>query len=300
MKAWIRSHSLAFTRSIGALFRQPIGSLLNLLVIAITAAFPLALWLIVSSVADVTKDLSVEPQLSIFMLPSAEAEQVAALKQQLKQDTRLKQVIFVPKDEALKKLQSSFGSADLLAGMTENPLPDAFVVHAKDAQPEALEALQKEWAAVAGVEEVQLDSEWARRLARISALGQNLFEVVAVMLGAALVLITGNAIRMQILTRRDEIEVAKLIGATDAFIRRPFIHSAILQGFLGGLLAVAMVWGVISHINPAIEALAKSYGQQFSLQTPDVLSTLLVCALIAALCLLGALIAVTRHLRQFR
>lgn len=300
MKAWFRSHTLAFTRSVGGLFRQPIGSLLNLLVIGITAAFPLALWLLVSSLAGISKNISVEPQLSVFMVPSADQGQVAALQQKLENDKRLKVVQFVAKDEALKKLQNNFGSADLLAGMGENPLPDAFILQAKDPKPETLEALKQELAAQTGVEEVQLDSEWARRLARITELGQDLFEVVLMMLGASLVLITGNAIRMQILTRKDEIEVAKLIGATDAFIRRPFIHSAIVQGIVGGLFAVAIVWGAVAHINPAIEALAKSYGQQFALQTPDLLTIAVVCATIAALCLLGALIAVSRHLRQYR
>ncbi|WP_373974172.1 permease-like cell division protein FtsX [Chitinibacter sp. SCUT-21] len=300
MKAWFRSHTLAFTRSVGGLFRQPIGSLLNLLVIGITAAFPLALWLIVSSVAGISKNISVEPQLSVFMLPSAESAQVAALQNKLENDPRLKVVQFVAKDEALKKLQSQFGSADLLAGMTDNPLPDAFILQAKDNSPQALEAIKTELASQTGVEEVQLDSEWAHRLARITELGQNLFEVVLVMLGAALVLITGNAIRMQILTRKDEIEVAKLIGATDAFIRRPFIHSAVVQGIVGGLFAVAIVWGAVAHINPTISALAQSYGQQFALKTPDLLTIIVVCATIALLCLIGALIAVGRHLRQYR
>lgn len=300
MKAWFRSHTLAFTRSVGGLFRQPIGSLLNLLVIGITAAFPLALWLLVSSLAGISKNISVEPQLSVFMVPSADQAQVAAVQQQLENDSRLKVVQFVAKDEALKQLQSQFGSADLLAGMTENPLPDAFILQAKDQRPESLAALKTELATLTGVEEIQLDSEWAHRLARITELGQNLFEVVLAMLGAALVLITGNSIRMQILTRKDEIEVAKLIGATDAFIRRPFIHSAMVQGIVGGLFAVGMVWGAIAHTNPAIEALAKSYGQQFALKTPDALTIAIVCATISALCLLGALIAVSRHLRQYR
>jgi cell division transport system permease protein len=300
MKAWFRSHTLAFTRSVGGLFRQPIGSLLNLLVIGITAAFPLALWLLVSSLAGISKNISVEPQLSVFMVPSADQAQVAAVQQQLENDSRLKVVQFVAKDEALKQLQSQFGSADLLAGMTENPLPDAFILQAKDQRPETLAALKTELATLTGVEEIQLDSEWAHRLARITELGQNLFEVVLTMLGAALVLITGNSIRMQILTRKDEIEVAKLIGATDAFIRRPFIHSAIVQGIVGGLFAVGIVWGAVAHINPTVSALAKSYGQQFALKTPDALTIAIVCATIAALCLIGALIAVSRHLRQYR
>ncbi|QZA77807.1 permease-like cell division protein FtsX [Deefgea tanakiae] len=300
MKHWFRLHFLALTRTLGNLFRHPVGSMLNLLVIGITAALPLALWVLITSLSSITAQVSVDPQLSIFIRTSASSEEVTALKSTLNADARWEKVEFVPKDIALKNLQANLGTNDLTAGLPENPLPDAFVLLAKDNDPLALEGLKKELASITIVEEVQLDSDWARRLARITDLGQVIFEVVAGLLALALVLITGNAIRMQILTRRDEIEVAKLIGATDSFIRRPFMHAAVVQGALGGGVAVLIVWGLVSYVNPAVIELAHSYGQSVSLLAPDWLTILVVCAATALLCVVGAVFAVARYLYQYR
>jgi cell division transport system permease protein len=300
MKHWFRLHFLAFTRTLGSLVRHPVGSLLNLLVIGITAALPLALWVLITSLSHITAQVSVEPQMSIFIRSSANTEEVNALKATLNADARWDKVEFVPKDAALKKLQANLGTNDLTAGLPENPLPDAFVLQAKDNDPAALEGLKKELASITIVEEVQLDSDWARRLVRITDLGHVIFEVVAALLALALVLITGNAIRMQILTRRDEIEVAKLIGATDSFIRRPFMHAAVVQGALGGGVAVLIVWGLVAYVNPAVIELAHSYGQAVSLLTPDWLAILVVCVATALLCVVGAVFAVARYLYQYR
>ncbi|WP_027468618.1 permease-like cell division protein FtsX [Deefgea rivuli] len=300
MKHWFRLHFLAFTRTLGSLVRHPIGSLLNLLVIGITAALPLALWVLITSLSNITAQVSVDPQLSIFMRTSASVDEVNALKATLKADARWAKVEFVPKDQALKNLQANLGTSDLTAGLPENPLPDAFVLLAKDNDPAVLDGLKKELASITIVEEVQLDSDWARRLARITALGRAIFEVVAGLMALGLLLITGNAIRMQILTRRDEIEVAKLIGATDSFIRRPFMHAAVVQGVLGGGVAVLIVWALVSYVNPAVMELAHSYGQTVSLLPPDLLTTLVVCAASALLCVLGAGFAIARYLYQYR
>lgn len=300
MKHWIRLHCLAFTRTVGSLFRHPVGSVLNLLVIGITAALPLALWVLITSLSSITAHVSVDPQLSIFIRTNVSSEEVNALKATLKADARWAKVEFVPKDQALKSLQANLGTTDLTAGLPENPLPDAFVLLAKDNDPVVLEGLKKELASITIVEEVQLDSDWARRLARITDLGRAVFEVVAGLLALALMLITGNAIRMQILTRRDEIEVAKLIGATDSFIRRPFMHAAVVQGALGGGVAVLIVCGLVAYVNPAVIELAHSYGQTVSLLSPDWLTILVVCAATAVLCVVGAVFAVARYLYQYR
>lgn len=299
MKNTFRQHWQAFQRTLGSMLRHPLASLLNLLVIAIAAAFPLALWLVVHSFANVTGHLPVEPQITVFLRSSVAPAEIKALRELEAHDPRIARHRFVPKDEALKEMQQSTGFGDLLAGLTDNPLPDAIIFTAKENHAEELEALQKELAQKPGVEEVQLDSAWARRLERLVALGRALFDAVAVLLGVALVLVTGNTIRMQILTRQDEIEVAKLIGATDSFIRRPFIHFALAQGLLGGLLSCGIVWLILWRLNPAVRDLAAAYGQQFELATPGLTSIGLVCAATTLLCLAGAWLAVWRHLRRY-
>lgn len=299
MKNWFRQHWLAFRRTVAGMLRQPVTSLLNLLVIAIAAAFPLALWLVISSLSAVVGRMPVEPQITVFLRSSVTADEVKALRELDGKDVRIARHRFVSKDEALKEMQQSTGLSDLLAGLPDNPLPDAIVFTAKDNHAEVLEALQKELAVKAGVDEAQLDSAWARRLERLVALGRAIFDAVAVLLALTLVLITGNTIRMQILTRQEEIEVSKLIGATDDFIRRPFIHFAIAQGLGGGLLACGIVALVLWRLNPAVVELASAYGQQFALATPGLRSIVMVCATTILLCLLGAWIAVWQHLRKF-
>lgn len=298
MKNWFRQHWLAFRRTLGSMLRQPLASLLNLLVIAIAAAFPLALWLVLTSLSGVVERMPVEPQLTVFLRSSTSAEEVRALRALDGKDARIARHRYVPKDEALKEMQQSTGLGDLLAGLPENPLPDAIIFTAKNSHAETLEALKKELADKPGVDEVQLDSAWARRLERLVALGRALFDTVAVLLALALVLITGNTIRMQILTRQEEIEVSKLIGASDAFIRRPFIHFAIAQGLLGGLLACGIVALALWRLNPAVSELAAAYGQQFTLPAPNLANIGLVCIATTLLCLLGAWVAVWQHLRK--
>lgn len=299
MKNGIRQHGLALKRTLLGMLRHPLATLLSLLVIAIAAAFPLVMWLVISSLAGVAGTLPVEPQLTVFLRTSVTAVEIQDLRALQGRDARISKHHYVPKDEALKDMQASSGFGDLLAGLTENPLPDAIVFTAKDNNAQTLEALQKDLGIMPGVEEVQLDSAWARRLERLVALGRAIFDAVVVLLGAALVLITGNTIRMQILTRQDEIEVSKLIGATDAFIRRPFIHFALAQGVLGGLLACAIVWLALMRLNPAVRDLAEAYGQQFQLQLPDWSSIGMVCLATTLLCLMGAWLAVWRHLRRY-
>ena len=301
MKHWIRLNWIALARTLVAMLRAPFGSLLNLLVIGIAAAFPLGFYLLIASAQAVTAKLPVEPQISIYLGSTAGTAEIEALKARFKGDARLLSSRFVGKDEALKQMQANVGGGDLLAGLNENPLPDAFVLTARtDIPAEQLDMLRTELSSNSAIDQVQMDSAWAHRLQQLIAVGLGLLEVTVLLLAVALVLITGNAIRLQIVIRRDEIEVAKLIGATDAFIRRPFVYFAVLQGVLGGLLACAIVAGARAWLNPAVSALAQSYGQTFALARPDWLLATITLSVTTVLCLTGALIAVSRHLRQFR
>ncbi|UXY16023.1 permease-like cell division protein FtsX [Chitiniphilus purpureus] len=300
MRHWLRLNLLALGYTLRGLVRHPGSSMLNLLVVGVTAAFPYGLYLLLASLGSVAGHMAVEPQLSIFLRAGASTAQVGEVKELLAADARVAHVRFVPRDEALRELQARTGSSDLLAGLTENPLPDAFFATARlDADAAGLAALQTLLARQPAVEEVQLDSAWAQRLERLLGVGRVALQVLALLLAVALALIAGNAIRMQILTRRDEIEVAKLIGATDAFIRRPFMYTAALQGLLGGALACAIVGVALDALNPAVGELAAAYGQRFALQLPRLIDAAVVCGTTVLLSLTGAWLAVWRHLRRF-
>jgi cell division transport system permease protein len=188
--------------------------------------------------------------------------------------------------------------SDVLDNLKQNPLPDAFVVTTRGNRPETLERLRDEAKGWPKVAHVQLDSEWARKLDAALRFGRAAVAVLGFLLAAALVAITFNTIRLQILTRRDEIEVSKLIGATNPFIRRPFLWFGALQGFAGGVLAWIIVSLAVYLLNRDLTVLAALYSVSFrlaGLNLPDAASLLAWSALLGWL---GAWLSVTRHLWQ--
>jgi cell division transport system permease protein len=185
------------------------------------------------------------------------------------------------------------------AGRPErNPLPDAFVVTARNNDPATLEALRDQATHWPKVEHVQLDAEWARRLDAALGVGRLLVTLLAALLALALVAVTFNTIRLQILTRRDEIEVSKLIGATNPFIRRPFLYLGALQGLAGGCAAWAIVNLAVLVLNVQLAELATLYGTAFKLEPLDAADSAILLVFSAALGWLGAWLSVSRHLWQ--
>src|SRR6185369_3438099 len=205
---------------------------------------------------------------------------------------RVTRVRFVPREQALRDLAAVQGMSELVAALGRNPLPDAFVVTASD---DNLEGLAADLAKLPGVAQVQADALWARRLASLARLARTALWLLAGVLGAALVAVTFNTIRLQILTQREEIEVSKLIGATDAFIRRPFYYLGLLQGAAGGVFALAIVAGLLAALNIEVRSLAESYGSSFRLAFLPAAGAGIVLAVAAGLGWLGAHLSVSRH-----
>jgi cell division transport system permease protein len=285
MSAWLRQHRHAF----GVALRR-VG-LLNSLVIGIALALPAGGYALVESLRAVASRASVEPQISIFLAPEVKPD---AVQNRLKADARVVAVRFVSREQALKEMSAVQGVTELVAAVGRNPLPDAFVVTARQ---DALEPLAADLAKLPGVSHVQADALWARRLAALGRLARLGLWLLAGLLGAGLVAVTFNTIRLQILTQRDEIEVASLIGATEAFIRRPFYYAGALQGLAGGGVALALMGLALVLLNREVAPLAESYGSSFRfafLSTPEALAVL---AFSAALGALGAQLSVMRHLR---
>jgi cell division transport system permease protein len=223
---------------------------------------------------------------------------VDALAGKLKADARIAAARFVPRDEALKSLRATDGLAEVAAALAENPLPDAFVLRARDAAPEALDALARDLRQIPGVAHVQVDSAWARRLAAIAATGRIAVAVLAALLAVGLVAVTFNTIRLQILTHAGEIEVSRLIGATDGYIARPFYYFGFIQGVAGGLVALAILWLGLSALNVGVEDLANSYGSTFRLAFPAPGDAFGIVGFAGALGWVGAYLSVSIHLRQ--
>jgi cell division transport system permease protein len=286
MKAWLRQHRQAFARAL-----RRIGAL-NALVIGIALALPAGGYALLESLRSVAGRLTVEPQISVFL--DAKRADSSALAATIKRDPRVSRLRFVPRERALKELAAVQGLPELVAVLGRNPLPDAFVVTAADA---SIEPLAADLAKLPGVAHVQADALWARRLATIARLARVALWLLAGLLGAALIAVTFNTIRLQILTQREEIEVSKLIGATDAFIRRPFYYVGLLHGLAGGALALLLVAVTLALLNREVRTLAESYGSEFRFAFLAPIDALAFLGFAALLGWLGAHLSVNRHLR---
>ena len=294
MIAWLRQHREALARAMGKLLAQRGASLLNALVIGVALSLPAGGYALLANLQQVAQRFTLEPQLSVYLKPEAKR---AELERRLRADARVAQLRFVSRDDALKELRQSEGLAEVVAALESNPLPDAFVLRARDGSAAALEALAAGVRAMPGIAQVQVDSAWAQRLGALARIGRLALAALAVLLATGLVAVTFNTIRLQILTQRDEIEVSQLLGATDAFIRRPFFYLGLLQGLAGGALGLAILWAGLALLNQGVRDLAQAYGSSFQLAYLPGPEALMVLALSAVLGWAGALLSVSKYLR---
>lgn len=298
MRSWLRHHRHALRAALGKISRQPTASLLNALVIGVALALPAGGYALLVNLRHATQRLSLEPELTVFMQSAATRDEAQAVAARLRSDPSVRDFRFIPREAALKELQQTAGLGDVVAALDHNPLPDAFVVRARDARPDSLNALAQALRAVPTVARVQADADWARRLTALLELGRLAVGLLAALLGVALVAVTFNTIRLQILTQRDEIELSKLIGATDGFIRRPYFYLGLLQGGTGGLVAAGIVLGALAALDGSVRELARAYGADFSLAFPTVGHTAVLLAFSGVLGWLGAYLSVSKYLRE--
>jgi cell division transport system permease protein len=298
VKSWLRHHRQALAAALGKIAAQKPAAALNALVIGIALSLPAGGYALLGSLRAATAGAPLEAQFSVFMRADAKRADADALAARLKGDARLRGLRFVPREQALKELQASEGLAEIVAALGRNPLPDAFVLRPASSDPAALEALARDLRGLPGVAHVQADSAWARRLAALTGTARLAIALLAALLAFGLVAITFNTIRLQILTLRAEIEISKLIGATDAFIRRPFFYLGALQGLSGGLVALAILWGSLSALNVGVAELAASYGSGFKLAFLEPGDALTVALFSAGLGWLGAYLSVSKYLLE--
>ena len=297
MSRYLAQHLAALQGALRRLAATPLNAVLSLLVIGVALALPSAGWLIIDNLGAVTGSASGVQQISVFMAVDASKKEIGEIESRLTAakpgNWRL-----VSRDDALKQLQASEGMAEIVASLPRNPLPDAFVVEPVDTQPQAMERLAKTFAGWPKVAHVQLDSAWVKRFDAFLRIGQLAITLLAGLLGGALVTVTFNTIRLQILAQAAEIEVAKLIGATDAFISRPFHYFGALQGALGGLFAALLVALGGQLLAAPVDELIALYGGSFVLHGLSAAHAGALMAIGGALGWLGAQLSVAIHLRR--
>lgn len=298
MRVWFRQHRHALRAATAKFAEQRLTSLLNAIVIGVAFALPVGGYAILFNLRVATHRSAVAPALTVFLSNDARLANAQALAKRLRTDPQIRTFRFISRQEALDELRQTPGLGDVVAALEHNPLSDAFVVHARDTRLPALEALAGKLRAAPNVAHVQVNAGWARRLDALLGLGQLAMSLLGILLGVGLVAVTFNSIRLQILTQRDEIEVSKLIGATDAFIRRPFFYLGLLQGACGGLIALGIIAATFAALGGDVHKLAQSYGSQFVLRflgPQDAAAAVVVAALLGWL---GAYLSVSRYLRE--
>ena len=292
----LSQHIRALFATLQRISASPLSSLLNILVIGIALSLPAGLYVLLHSAQNLTRQISSTPQISVFLRVDASQGEVLRIGNELRQHNAIEEIKFVSRDQALQQIKQSLGLADVVDSLSQNPLPDAYVIHPKNPDPKALETLRDELRHWPKIEYVQLDSEWAYKLQAVLKFGHVAVLILAVLLGIALIAVTFNTIRLQILTRRDEIEVAALIGATPAFIRRPFLYFGFIQGLLGALTAWLIINGSLWLLNWKLDAVSQFYSSQFMLQPLSGNDSLGLLLLSAGLGGLGAWLSVRQHL----
>ena len=297
MNPWFAQHRAALASAFQRLWSTPLNSLLSLLVIGIALTLPGFGYLMLDNLRELGQNASGVQQISLFMQADASKKDVGEIENRLKQFAKGKWH-FVPKEAALKRLQASEGMAEIVASLPRNPLPDAFIVEPGNSEPAALEVLRKEITGWPKVAHVQLDSAWVKRFDAFLRLGKLALWMLAGIFAGGLVAVTFNTIRLQVMAQAAEIEVARLIGATDAFIRRPFYYFGALQGALGGLLAATLVAGALRLLAGPVGELTALYGGSFSLRLPGAFEIAALAGAGAILGWLGAQLSVSLSLRK--
>ena len=296
MKQWLNQHRQALRQVSLRLRHNLLATLMMWCVMGVTLSLPAMLYVVVDNLSRLAGNVQAEPQLSLFLKLDASKATVDAIAIKLKQHADVASYQFEPKEHAWQQLQLHAGTAGVADSLEKNPLPDAYFVHPKAVDPDSVDKLQKELQQWDGVELAQADANWIKRLDAILQLSKKAILVLVALLGFALLAIIGNTIRLQILTQREEIEVSKLIGATDRFIRRPFLYAGAFYGLGGGIAAWLLLVGVIQIFNYSVADIAELYASQFSLTLPGACTNSVILASAVALGWLASWIAVGRAL----
>ncbi len=304
MTHWFRQHRYALSAALGHLRRSPGSFLFNIIVVAIALALPFTGVTLLDNVRPMSEQLSVDPEISVFLKQDTPREQAEGLAVQLRQTLPDKQakIIFTSREKALDSMKQKSGLADVLTTLGENPLPDSYVLKLdafRLAQSGGdVDQLAEQIRALPGVDTVQVDSAWVKRLAALLNILHLGLLLLAVTLGTVVVAVIFNTIRLQVMTQREEILVSKLIGATDSFIHRPFYYTGALLGLCAGGLALGVVSLALRPLNTAIAEFARLYASEFQLTPLQPLAMAGLLALSAGLGLIAAVLSVQRHLSR--
>lgn len=296
--AWSAHHSNSAIESLLRLLETPLQSLMTWLVIAIAVALPAALFVVFGNVQQIGQSWQDSSQISVFLKKEASANQAQDLRGRWAQRPDVAQATYVSPEQALEEFKLGSGLGELANHLDENPLPAVILIKPKIGgnAPDALTSLQQALIADPLVADVRLDMLWVKRLHQFITLAERFVVALAGLLALGVLLVIGNTIRMAIEARRDEIVVVKLVGGTDAYVRRPFLYTGLWYGVGGGILAALLLALVFWWLSAPVAQLADLYQSSFRLQGLDFIGSLQLILIAGVTGLVGAWIAVARHL----
>lgn len=302
MRIWFREHGFALAEAFRKLFKAPGSFVFNVLVVAIALALPFAGLTVLENIRPVSEQLAVEPEISLFLSMDTPREHglalASAIRNTLHGSNKKTRITFIPREKALAALKHKSGLSDTLATLGANPLPDSYLLRLSDTDAGSVDALAARLKALPGVDTVQVDSAWVKRLGAMLHVLQLSLLLLAATLGVVVVAVIFNTVRLQVMTQSEEIAVSRLIGATDSFIHRPFYYTGALLGICAGGVAIAAVALALLPLNDAIADFARLYGSEFRLIPLNLQTVALLLAISAALGLSGAMLSVQRHLAR--
>ncbi len=303
---WFRQQAFSVGAAIAHFRQAPANFILNMLVLALTLTLPFAGINLLDNLKPVTAQLEVDAEISVFIKMEASRDAATALSPSIRkifQDNQQEvKITFVPREKALESLKARAGLADAVATLGSNPLPDSYLLRidqGTNSVPASLmDTIVAQLQKLPQVDKVQLDSAWVKRLAALMNVLGLILLIIAGTLSVVVVAVAFNTIRLQVMSHLDEIAVMRLVGATDAFIRRPFYYTGALLGLGAGCLALAAVALTLVPLNFAIADLAKLYASELQLSPLNLSSSCALLAISALLGWIGAALSVRRNLSR--
>lgn len=290
------NHRRVLQETLRSLRRDWLTSLMTWLVLGIALALPLFLYLVLMNAANISGGFDGKPRISIYLESGLTSDEGMALARRLAEEHPDAAAVYISPAEALREFQSRSGFGDVLNSLPSNPLPGVIELVPSENEPGALRQRASEYQSLPGVELVVMDIAWIERLFALFTLGERLVLALSLVLALGMLLVIGNTIRLEIENRRDEIEVVKLVGGTDSFVRRPFLYLGLGYGSGGALTAWLLVQLSLWFLRGPVELLAQSYQNAYSLRGLSVEETLGVFVTGALLGIIGAAMAVSKHL----
>jgi len=296
LATWFDHHVYSLVASVGRMLHKPWATALTIGVMAVAITLPLGLWAALGNVERFTGTVEQSRQISLFLKPQVTLERARALAGELRGRGDIATLDLRTPEQGMEELRRSSGLGEAISAVDGNPLPSVLIVTPKGDETLLADSLRT----LPDVDVVQHDAAWRQRLDQWLRFGVRLAWVLAALLGLGALLVVGNTVRLDIQSRREEIAVLQQLGATDGFIRRPFLYLGLSYGLVAGLLALALLTAADHALREPLAALAQSYGSQFALHGFDLANAVAIVIGAGLLGWIGAGLVTGHYLRQTR